>query len=70
MKTCKTCKCWTPPEVSSPWDVSKGGACACPKFVYHEPMPRDGLEYYDAEGYAAGFYTGPDFGCIHHEAKA
>jgi hypothetical protein len=41
--------------------------CNCPKFNY-ETMDRDGLMYWDYEGYAAGINVGPDFGCVHFES--
>jgi hypothetical protein len=32
-------------------------------------LPSNAAGYTDREGYGAHFRTGPDFGCIHHEAK-
>lgn len=74
MSRCKTCKHW---KRSSGFDAEYHGAhsgeCRSLKFVYSgdspgEPRtPPDGLEYWDAESYAAGFRTGEDFGCVHHE---
>ena len=32
-------------------------------------VPLSAAVYRDCEDYGASFYTGPDFGCIHHEAK-
>jgi hypothetical protein len=44
------------------------GNCKCSKFNYDDiPNTSDGLSYMDCEGYAAGFVTGQDFGCIHFE---
>jgi hypothetical protein len=43
------------------------GKCSCEKFVYDDLCPIDGLEYWDFENYKAGFYTGPNFGCVHWE---
>lgn len=32
---------------------------------YGAPVPLDRAIAWDAEGYSAGVYTGPEFGCIH-----
>lgn len=56
-KTCKNCK-----------HGGAGGGCNSDKFVeesWGDPMPEDGMLYWDYEGYSAGFRTGPDFGCVH-----
>lgn len=56
--------------------VTLFGVCSSPKFVYTQAgdvpaddmaTPRDGLGYSDGEAYGAYFYTGEDFGCIHHK---
>jgi hypothetical protein len=39
------------------------------KFVYDETTPKDGLSYHDCEQYAAGFYVGEDFGCVHFKGE-
>ena len=48
-------------------DVSRDG------FVHEKgiarSVPTNGAVYSDCEGHSASFYTGPDFGCIHHEEK-
>lgn len=66
---CATCHHFT--RYTEPFDVEYHGAhagkCASDKFVYddeHQP-PKDGLRYWDYEGYAAGFEVGDKFGCIH-----
>lgn len=49
--------------------------CGCPRIVYggnldekeEASLPRDHAIYWDTESYYAGFRTGPDFGCVHHE---
>lgn len=61
--TCKDCKYWT-----RRFDPRWAGICDCSKFAYSgggERKEKDGLFYWDAEGYSAGFNTGEDFGCIH-----
>lgn len=48
------------------------GNCNCGKIVYLRrkiDCPKDGAAYWDFEQYAAGFKTGPDFGCVHHSPK-
>lgn len=68
MNTCKTCNFWrfTPKEDV---DQSKIRRCYCPSIRNAEygleTIPSDGLTYGYDEG--AAFYTGPDFGCIHHK---
>jgi hypothetical protein len=64
MKTCKDCQHWT----QNP-DKPGEGQCNSPKFVEADSPPLDGLAYTDYEGYNAYLSTGPDFGCIHHEAR-
>ena len=72
---CKNCKHWK--RMTDAFDVSyhgpAAGNCLSHKFVYSpqdNKVPADGLEYYDAESYSAGFYTGENFGCIHWAARA
>lgn len=71
MNTCKTCKHWEfPPDHVGKDGV--GGACTSGKFIdgsYPSKItPQDGIVFRDYEGYGAVLWTGPDFGCIHHEA--
>lgn len=82
---CQDCKYWirkvdfavmlaqrnreTPPE-----SKENSGECLHPTFVYTgdsypKHTPENGLSYFDAEGYGAGFETGQNFGCIHFETK-
>lgn len=45
------------------------GECRSPKLVHlRRPQTLDGASVIDGEDYSAALYTGPDFGCIHHEA--
>lgn len=80
MNTCRTCKFYsTTPEVTINFfdgttaTEKPEGECSCPKFRYvysaAAQLADDELGYWDFEGYAAGFNVGPDFGCIHWEAK-
>ncbi len=66
---CRTCKFWK--RVASDFDKSyhgeHAGECGNEKFVYEDKVSTDGLRYWDYEGYSAGFETGEDFGCIHHQ---
>jgi hypothetical protein len=67
MERCKNCKYWETSLLNS-----KGaGDCCNEKFVYtgEKKTPKDGLGYWDNEGYDAGFETGEDFGCIHWEER-
>ena len=71
---CITCKHWT--KYTDKYDVERfathSGECRNDKFVYNDSTldngvetPKDGLMYWDGEGYQAYFNTGEDFGCIH-----
>ena len=56
---CKTCKHWD--RQGPQWEGLYG--CMNPKVV-------DGFGTVDeANAMMGDFYTGPDFGCIHHEPK-
>ena len=62
MNTCKNCKFWKQKEKKT------SGECANKKFANGNDVykcPKDGLRYWDYEGYECGFETGPNFGCIH-----
>lgn len=65
MNTCKHCLHWQKDEAGFM------GTCSCEKFVEQGTgrVERDGMEYWDYEGYSAGFNTGKDFGCIHWKQK-
>ena len=73
MNHCKTCKHWTrvqekyPGAFKSP-DVNAGGICGSQKVVadYSGTHEADILVYPYPEG--GEFWTGPDFGCVHHRA--
>ena len=62
---CSRCVHWT--RNSSAPDAPKKvyGRCDSSKFVESVDPKADELEYYDYEGYCAGFLTGESFGCIH-----
>ncbi len=68
MNTCKTCKWWNGAN-------QKNSYCGLPmleQFTF-EPggyrIPADAVYAVDRGGDVAGLLTGPDFGCVHHEAK-
>ena len=66
MNTCKDCFYWYPLGTMS------AGSCHSDKFVYLpdcDTLPADGLAYWDNDGDGAEFETGPDFGCIHWQAR-
>lgn len=75
MKTCKNCIFWE--RYKEAGDIeSRGehaGICNSAKFIDAndscEKVPKDGLRYWDYEGYSAGFETGENFGCIHWKGK-
>lgn len=64
MITCKECKFWD----------SKDGLCSTIEDcgVLIEPEGKRAFYYMENafEDFEAGFYTGPDFGCIYGEAKS
>jgi len=68
MATCKTCAHWTE---EAPYDQPERfviRVCGSPTLdagIYDHD--RDSLRYSYQEGGA--FYTGPDFGCVHHLEK-
>ena len=68
MNTCKDCKFWSRNTTS--YHPIHCGQCSNEKIIY-DPVapPKDGLSYYDYEGYMASILTGEDFGCIHWESK-
>lgn len=75
MNTCKTCKWHQNGQTKyNRADLSNGGWCECPKLYEADCAPagepefgRDHLRYvYNESG---GFWTGDDFGCVHHCAN-
>ena len=74
---CKNCIHWKKhePEGKNNYLIF-GGDCDSEKFVYDgmdthfdKDPDDDMMQYFDYEGYSAGFYTGPEFGCIHFKEK-
>ena len=69
-KLCKNCASWLRciPMKYEIRDITHQGVCKHTAFVYSSDdciAPIDGLVYWDADSYAAGFNTGENFGCIH-----
>lgn len=68
---CKDCRWWQGVGVDWPDGFKR---CESPKIVdiseRETDVPADGAAFSDIEGYGADFLTGPEFGCIHFEAKA
>lgn len=59
---CKDCAHWN--REALPTDQEHGGRCQCPKIgEEHTPKDADALVYDYHEG--GGFWTGPEFGCVH-----
>lgn len=67
---CKTCKHWSPLSKScrDP-EVAAGGICKSSKLVEDQGQGHgaDMLVYRYSEG--GEFWTGPGFGCVHHEER-
>jgi hypothetical protein len=64
MKTCRTCRWWT------------GRTCSNPKLAEWAIRDEDAIDKFPdsalataSDDWGSQFITGPDFGCIHHEAK-
>lgn len=68
IKTCKTCKLWEKCGPNYyPSRRAMGGYCTSPKMVEGTgSFGADTLEYSYDEG--GSFWTGPNFGCVHHKA--
>ena len=65
--TCNTCKHWRNAEKEFRDEVA-GGFCNNKKITESfDIRKRDWLVYSYNEG--GSFWTGPDFGCIHHKTK-
>jgi hypothetical protein len=66
VNTCRSCKWWKTTDAQKPLESLQ--ACASPKITEcgggTEPT-NDMLMYSYFEG--GTFFTGPDFGCVHHE---
>jgi hypothetical protein len=70
-KTCKTCKHWSPlSESYRDPEVAAGGICRSSKLDEDQGQGHgaDMLVYRYSEG--GQFWTGPEFGCVHHEDRA
>lgn len=67
MNTCKTCKHWKREQLPTDNVRNTGGMCRSENirenwsFDYYQPA---NMVYDYSEG--GGFWTGPDFGCVHH----
>jgi|GEM_PF-3645854 hypothetical protein len=79
MKNCKTCEYFTRVKdaattlariTATPDYV---GVCSCRAFVYLARIgrhPNNGeFEYWDGEGWTAGFSVTELFGCVHHKER-
>ena len=56
-------------EIAGPATYLFAGACALITDGNDIPCPKDGAVGWDYEGYIAGVYVGPKFGCIHWSKK-
>lgn len=69
-KVCKNCAKWDGNIVCG---TQAHGTCSDPHFVYTGDevgkRPEKELHYWDYESWAAGFSTGPEFGCIYFKKK-
>lgn len=74
METCKTCKNWKPKNgnfqmADQRRNEGEGGLCSSDKLCENwgpTSYQPDALVYPYSEG-AEAFWTGPDFGCVHHQ---
>lgn len=66
MQTCKTCIFWTKDITKSNWRIS-GGICTSKKLTEDSDYAADSLVYSYDEG--GSFWTGPEFGCVHHKER-
>ena len=66
--TCNKCKQYTPPDAG---DIKNphAGKCALAGDINDGPLAIDRAAGWDYEGYTAGVYVGPKFGCIHWEKR-
>lgn len=68
MEHCKTCRFWKHRPIAYPRlptsPEQKGGICENEHLVESSPFLPDNLVYPYDEG--AAFWTGPEFGCVHH----
>ena len=73
MNTCKTCQHWKPVEIDSWYSAvgkAHGGHCQSEKLTEHSGYGNDMLVYaYDEGAGEIAFWTGTDFGCVHHKVK-
>lgn len=84
MNTCKTCKWWSGPSRNGAPEAWHGpiewpvmGTCSHPKLCpeVSDPIgekkiiPPDALHCGEAWSSPETPFTGPDFGCVHHEIK-
>lgn len=65
MNRCKTCKWWAGP-VKTSIIKDNSGYGKCEHLKLSDDTHSDGA--IDSEDYG-GIYAGPEFGCVHHEAK-
>ena len=69
MDRCKTCKHWAPCASVAHWENDKkaGGICSSDKIVEDrwQGHGADMMVYSYCED--GEFWTGPDFGCVHHQ---
>jgi hypothetical protein len=71
--TCKNCRYSTADVEYTSWEKAGYLVCLHPKWIkgygiQKDQLPSDGVHVEDDEDW--GFRVGPDFGCVHFEAKA
>ena len=83
---CANCKHWFTDDksgdgaITDPYDPDTGepmvlpfavNRCNSPRLLFCErPLESTGFAVADGSSYWAALYTGPDFGCVNHEAKS
>jgi len=73
-KTCKTCKHWKPCVIYdrfANWNTKEdgraGGTCKSDKLIEDGGRGHDADMLVYAYNEGGSFWTGPDFGCVHHQ---
>lgn len=72
MKTCDKCQQYTPSDAPPSSKRHNAGSCALITDCNDSDGERvavDRVAAWDYEGYEAGAYVGPKFGCIHWSKK-
>lgn len=70
MNTCRTCKFWEIEEtLTRTYILSGAGECCCQKIRDTDGDVLADELVHESYGMGRRFWTGPDFGCVHHQNK-